>query len=41
MTEDKVLVLRFGKDADPVCMQMDEIVSGAFMKGSISLQYDL
>ena len=26
-TEDKVLILRFGKDSDPVCMQMDEIVS--------------
>ena len=26
-TEDKVLILRFGKDSDSVCMQMDEIVS--------------
>lgn len=26
-TEDKVLVLRFGKENDLVCMQLDEIVS--------------
>jgi hypothetical protein len=26
-TEDKVLVLRFGRETDPVCMQHDEIVS--------------
>ena len=26
-SEDKVLVLRFGKEADAVCMQLDEIVS--------------
>ena len=26
-TEDKVLVLRFGREADSVCMQLDEIVS--------------
>ncbi len=25
-TEDKVLVLRFGREADGVCMQLDEIV---------------
>lgn len=25
-TEEKVLVLRFGREADPVCMQLDEIV---------------
>lgn len=25
-TEDKVLVLRFGKEKDPVCMQLDDIV---------------
>lgn len=24
--EDKVLVLRFGRDTDSVCMQLDEIV---------------
>ena len=27
-TVDKVLVLRFGREADAVCMQLDEIVSG-------------
>lgn len=27
-TEDKVLLLRFGREADSVCMQLDEIVSG-------------
>jgi len=26
-TEDLVLVLRFGKDSDLTCMQLDEIVS--------------
>ena len=26
-TEDKVLVLRFGRETDTVCMQLDEIVS--------------
>ena len=26
-TEDVVLVLRFGRDEDPVCMQLDNIVS--------------
>jgi len=26
-TEDKVLVLRFGREADSICMQLDEIVS--------------
>lgn len=26
-TVDKVLVLRFGREADAVCMQLDEIVS--------------
>lgn len=25
--EDKVLVLRFGREADAVCMQLDDIVS--------------
>lgn len=25
-TEDKVLVLRFGRESDIVCMQLDEIV---------------
>lgn len=24
---EKVLVLRFGRDEDPVCLQLDEIVS--------------
>ena len=27
-SEDKVLVLRFGRDSDGVCMQLDDIVSG-------------
>lgn len=26
-TEELVLVLRFGKDNDPVCLQLDHIVS--------------
>ena len=26
-TEDKVLVLRFGRETDAVCMQLDDIVS--------------
>ncbi len=26
-TVDKVLVLRFGRTVDPVCMQLDDIVS--------------
>ena len=26
-TEDKVLVLRFGRESDAVCMQLDDIVS--------------
>ena len=26
-TEDKVLVLRFGKEDDPICLQLDDIVS--------------
>ena len=26
-TEDKVLVLRFGKEDDPTCLQLDDIVS--------------
>lgn len=26
-TEDKVLVLRFGREADSVCLQLDAIVS--------------
>jgi hypothetical protein len=26
-TEDKVLVLRFGKESDPDCLQLDDIVS--------------
>ncbi|EDO37547.1 predicted protein [Nematostella vectensis] len=26
-TEDKVLVLRFGREADPVCMQLDDILA--------------
>ena len=28
-TVDKVLVLRFGRETDAVCMQLDEIVSAA------------
>ncbi|PIK62759.1 putative thioredoxin-like protein 4B-like [Apostichopus japonicus] len=28
--EDKVLVLRFGRDTDSVCMQLDEIISKTF-----------
>ena len=28
-TEDKVLVLRFGRETDVVCMQLDEIVGGS------------
>lgn len=26
-TAEKVLVLRFGRDEDPVCLQLDDIVS--------------
>lgn len=26
-TEDKVLVLRFGKEDDPTCLHLDDIVS--------------
>lgn len=26
--EDRVVVVRFGHDHDPVCMQMDEVLSG-------------
>lgn len=26
--EDRVVILRFGHDHDPVCMQMDEVLSG-------------
>ena len=26
-TEDKVLVLRFGNEDDPICLQLDDIVS--------------
>ena len=29
-TEDKVLVLRFGRESDIVCMQLDEIVGASF-----------
>ena len=29
-TEDKVLVLRFGRESDIVCMQLDEIVGAPF-----------
>ena len=29
-TEDKVLVLRFGRESDIVCMQLDEIVGDPF-----------
>ena len=43
-TAEKVLVLRFGRDEDPVCLQLDDIVSfhyEALMKGSsvITLQF--
>ena len=30
-TAEKVLVLRFGRDEDPVCLQLDDIVSEFFM----------
>jgi len=30
LTEDLVLVLRFGRDSDLTCMQLDEIVSCYF-----------
>lgn len=30
-TEDKVLVLRFGRETDAVCMQLDEIVGTAIV----------
>ena len=30
-TEDKVLVLRFGRESDIVCMQLDEIVGASFL----------
>lgn len=29
-TSEKVLVLRFGRDEDPVCLQLDDIVSEFF-----------
>ena len=29
-TEDKVVVIRFGRAADPVCMQQDYIVNISF-----------
>ena len=29
-TAEKVLVLRFGRDEDPVCLQLDDIVSELF-----------
>ena len=29
-TAEKVLVLRFGRDEDPVCLQLDDIVSEFF-----------
>ena len=31
-TEDKVLLLRFGKESDPVTMQLDNTVSRVFFK---------
>ena len=31
-TVDKVLVLRFGRETDGVCLQLDEIVSGLCAK---------
>ena len=33
-TVDKVLVLRFGREADAVCLQLDEIVSGRESDGT-------
>lgn len=30
-TVDKVLVLRFGKENDPVCLQLDDIVSELYL----------
>ena len=38
-TAEKVLVLRFGRDEDPVCLQLDDIVSELF-KMHASLQYE-
>jgi hypothetical protein len=32
-TVDKVLVLRFGRETDAVCLQLDEIVSGGSVTG--------
>ena len=40
-TEDKVLILRFGKDSDPVCMQMDEIVSQRSSTAHGSVWYNM
>ena len=34
-TVDKVLVLRFGRETDAVCLQLDEIVSGGRSDGRI------
>ena len=25
--EDRVAIIRFGRDADPICMQMDEVLA--------------
>ena len=41
-TEDKVLVLRFGRESDIVCMQLDEIVGAPLIiTSSTQKQYPL
>jgi len=39
-TEDLVLVLRFGRDSDLTCMQLDEIVSCCILRPPVSLTAD-
>lgn len=36
-TAEKVLVLRFGRDEDPVCLQLDDIVS-EFLKEMVFIK---
>ena len=36
-TEDVVLVMRFGRDDDPVCMQLDNVVRAYFLRSPLSL----